>query len=149
MLATHILQWWTRACMLCSSKSIPVELLKCTTNRLTVFTCTLWSPEMFRKNWCMSVDAISSTWRNDDTTLLHKPVHVRCFCDRVPPLLPSVTWQWHVMEYWLEGSSSTTIPPPSASDGVGQYNKKGNITFRLTLVFWETSFSSFSFFLLF
>ena len=38
-------------------------------------------------------------------------------------LLPSVTQQQHVMEYWWEGSASTAIPPTSASDAVGQHNK--------------------------
>jgi hypothetical protein len=31
--------------------------------------------------------------------------------------------------YWLEGSTSTAIPPASASDVVGQNNKIGGITF--------------------
>ena len=37
------------------------------------------------------------------------------------PLLPSVTWQQHVMEYWWEGSASTAIPP--TSDAAGQISK--------------------------
>ena len=40
-------------------------------------------------------------------------------------LLPSVTWQQHVMEYWREGSTSTAIPPIAASDVMGQRNKIG------------------------
>jgi len=27
------------------------------------------------------------------------------------PLLPSVAWQQHVMEYWREGSTSIAMPP--------------------------------------
>ena len=36
------------------------------------------------------------------------------------PLLPSVTQQQHVMEYWWEGSTSAAVPPTSASNVVGQ-----------------------------
>lgn len=50
------------------------------------------------------------------------------------PLLYSVTWQQHVMEYWQEDSASTDIPPPSASDVVGKHNKIGGITFAATLI---------------
>jgi len=34
------------------------------------------------------------------------------------------------MEYWWEGSTSTVIPPTSASDIIRQHNKIGGITFR-------------------
>ena len=36
------------------------------------------------------------------------------------PLLPSVTWQQNVKEYWWEDSASAAIPPPFASDGISQ-----------------------------
>lgn len=45
------------------------------------------------------------------------------------PLLPSVTRQQNVVDYWRESSTSTAIPPPSASDIVGQRNTIGGITF--------------------
>jgi len=32
--------------------------------------------------------------------------------------------QQNITEYWWEGSLSTAIPPPSASDVVGQQNKE-------------------------
>jgi len=35
--------------------------------------------------------------------------------------------------YWWEGSISTAIPPPSASDVVDQHNKIGGITFGSAL----------------
>ena len=35
------------------------------------------------------------------------------------PLLPSVTWQQNVTEYWWEGSASTAISPPTGSDVAG------------------------------
>ena len=44
------------------------------------------------------------------------------FC-QIAPLLPFAPWQQNVTEYWQEGSASTSIPP-SASDFVGQNNKK-------------------------
>ena len=44
------------------------------------------------------------------------------------PLLPSVSQQQHVTEYWWEGSTSMAIPT-SVSDGVGQHNIIGGITF--------------------
>ena len=49
------------------------------------------------------------------------------------PLLPSVTWQKHVMEYWWESSTFTAIPPTSASDVMGQHNEIEDITFGVTL----------------
>jgi len=57
------------------------------------------------------------------------------FC-QTAPLLPSVTWQQNVREYWWEDSDSTAIPPTSASDIVGQHNKIGDITFGATFYFY-------------
>ena len=48
-------------------------------------------------------------------------------------LLPSVSWQQNVMEYWWEGSTSIAIPPTPTSDIVGQRNKIGGITFGAAL----------------
>jgi len=55
------------------------------------------------------------------------------------PLLPSVSWQQNVMEYWWEGSTSTTsnataIPLISSSDVVGQHDKIGGVIFGLALI---------------
>jgi len=55
------------------------------------------------------------------------------FC-QTAPLLPSVTQQRHVTEYWWEGSTTTAIPPTSTSDILGKYNKIGGITFRASPV---------------
>jgi len=55
------------------------------------------------------------------------------FC-QTAPLLPSVTRQQNVKEYWWEGSSPTAMPPTSASDAMGQHNKTGGITFGASLV---------------
>ena len=55
------------------------------------------------------------------------------FCQTVP-LLPSVTWQQNVMEYWCEGSASTAIPPTFTSDTAGQRNEIGGITFGAALI---------------
>ena len=45
------------------------------------------------------------------------------------PLLPSVTQEQHVTESRWEVSTSTAIPPTSASDVLGQHNKIGGIIF--------------------
>ena len=50
------------------------------------------------------------------------------------PLLPSVTWQQHVTEYWRKDSTSTGVTLTSASNIVGQNNKIGGITFRAAFV---------------
>ena len=54
------------------------------------------------------------------------------FC-QTAPLLPSVTWQQHVMGYWWQPSASTAISPTSDSDSVGQDNKIG-VTFKAALI---------------
>ena len=58
----------------------------------------------------------------------------RPFCLTLP-LLPSVTQQQNVTEYWWEVSASTAILPISTFDIVGQNNKIGGVTFRAALKF--------------
>ena len=53
-------------------------------------------------------------------------------------LLPSVTQQQNVMEYWWEGPASTATPPTSAPDIMGQHSKTEGITFGAALI-QETS----------
>jgi len=55
------------------------------------------------------------------------------FC-RTVPLLPSVTWQQNLREYWWEGSTSTAVPPTSASDIMCQHCSKGGIRFGTALI---------------
>ena len=50
------------------------------------------------------------------------------------PLLPPVTRQQNVIEYWKKASTSTAMPPTSTSDVVGQHNKMGEISFGAALV---------------
>jgi len=50
------------------------------------------------------------------------------------PLLPSVTQQQHVTEYWWEGSTSAAIWPTSASAIMEQHNKMRDITFGAALI---------------
>lgn len=57
--------------------------------------------------------------------------HVRCHFFQTAPLMPSVTQQQNVMEYWWESSAAT--PPTFTSDTVGQNNKIESITFRVTV----------------
>ena len=81
----------------------------------------------------MSLNAMFSAWRNSHTFASSTLSCQTPFCQSAP-LLPSVTWQHHVTEYWREGSTSTAVPPTSASDAVGQHLKIGDITFRALLL---------------
>jgi len=67
-----------------------------------------------------------------DTPLLHMHFHVRCHSVRLP--LCCHLSRGNKMEYWLEGSTSTAIPPASASSVTGQHNKTRGITFGAPLV---------------
>ena len=55
------------------------------------------------------------------------------FCQTVP-LLPSVTQQQSVIEYWWEGSISTGMSPTSALEIMGQQNKTRDVIFRATFM---------------
>ena len=71
---------------------------------------------------------------------LHRGIHWHTFAShalpcQTAPLLPSVTQQQNVTGYWWEGSTSTAIPPPLASDIMCQHNKTGGITFEVALVY--------------
>jgi len=57
-----------------------------------------------------------------DTPLLYTPLCQVPYY-QTAPLLPSVSQQQNIMEYWQEGSVSTIIPPTSTSDVMGQYNE--------------------------
>ena len=60
----------------------------------------------------------------------------------VAPLLPSVTWQQRVMEYWWEGSASTAVPVTPNSDIISQHNKTGGIAVGAALMFVTSIFCS-------
>ena len=74
----------------------------------------------------MSISNIFSTWRNSVTHLCF-----RCHSVRLP--LCCHLSHSNKTEYWWEGLTSTVVPPPSASDVMGQNNKTGGITFRAAL----------------
>ena len=57
------------------------------------------------------------------------------FC-QTAPLLPSVTWQQNVTEYWQEGSASTTIPPPSVHV-MGQHNEIVVFSFGTAFIYYD------------
>jgi len=81
------------------------------------------------------VGVILSAWRNSVPPLCFADIPMSDpFC-QTAPLLPSVTGQQNVMGYWWEGSDSTAVPPKSACNVVGQYNKMRGINFRAALVF--------------
>ena len=47
--------------------------------------------------------------------------------DRLPLCCSLLYSSENVMRHWWEGSASTAVPPPSASDAVGQHNQIGDI----------------------
>ena len=61
----------------------------------------------------------SLIWRNSMTHLcfIHTSISDTILSDC--PLLPSVTQQQRVTEYWWEGSACPAVPPTSTSDAVG------------------------------
>ena len=72
----------------------------------------------------------------NDTPLFHLHFHVRHHVDTTTSLLPSVTWQQNVVDYWWEGSASTATPLTSTSDILGQSYKIWGITFRAANLYW-------------
>jgi len=73
----------------------------------------------------------------NDAPLLYVHFHVRCHFVRVP-LCCHLPHGNDVMEYWWEGSTCTAIPPPSASDMVGQHHNIGGITFGAAFIHKST-----------
>ena len=75
---------------------------------------------------------------------LHGDIHCHTFAWYALPcqtpfcqaalLLPPLTQQQHVMEYWWDGSASTIISPTSTSDVMDQCNKIEDITFGAALI---------------
>ena len=102
-----------------------LPLLICTTHT------SLYSYPLFvLQKFSASVDECQwvpfpPAWGDSETLLFHLHFHIR-HC--------SVTQQQHVMGHWWEASTSTDIPPTSASDGVGQQHLIGGITFEAVLV---------------
>ena len=111
-------------------------LLKCTTHCLTVLTSTVWSPSTFSRfnvgecQWELLFLHGGIQWHTFTSSTLPCQTPI---CQNAP-LLPSVTWQQHIMEYWWEGSPSATTPPPFASDITAQHNKLRDITFVAALI---------------
>ena len=66
-------------------------------------------------------------------------LHIRYHFIRV---LPSATWQKHLMEYWCQGSNSAAMTPISTSDVVSWQNKIGGITFGAPFIFQKVCFAS-------
>ena len=64
------------------------------------------------------------------------------FC-QTAPLLPSITQQKHEMEYGWETSACAAVPPPSASDFVGQHSNIGGNTFRAAVIHFLCSLMEF------
>jgi len=78
------------------------------------------------QQWCMSVGAIFFHMEEFKcSTLLHTYFHDWCLFVR----LTLCTHQTTKCNWW-EGSTSTSISPPSVSDVAGQHKKIGGITFR-------------------
>jgi len=114
------------------------SLLKCTS--LTGLTSNVWSPKSTDEcHWVLFFPhgGIQSHTFASHTFPCQIPL-----C-QTASLLPPVTWQQNTMEYWWEGSTSTTIPPTSASDIMSQPNKIGAITFRAHIRFSHSSSKTF------
>ena len=113
---------------ICTSGGNPVSLsplLKRTIHRLAVLISTGWSPQTLQA--LMNVNGchfFSHGWIQWHTFASYTLPYQTPFC-QTAPLLPSVTLQLNVTEYWWEGSTSPAIPPPSASDIMGQHHKTG------------------------
>jgi len=75
-----------------------------------------------------------STWRNSITHFALYALLCQTSICHTAPLLPSVTLQQNVREYWLKCSTSTAIPPTPASDVVSQQSKTEGVTFRVALL---------------
>jgi len=56
------------------------------------------------------------------------------FC-HTATLLPPVTQQQNIMDYWQEDSISIDISPTSSPDIMGQHNEIGCITFGAALIY--------------
>lgn len=113
-------------------------LLKHTTRCLTVLTSTVWSPEMFSASEYQQAQLFPRRgiqWHAFTSWAL--PCQTP-FC-QTTPLLLSLKQQQNAMEYWQEHSASIALPPPSASDVLGQHNKIKSITFGAALVKYTAS----------
>jgi len=123
-LALHFCQQWTRTCMLCSWTSTP-EVTCCQPHHphcLTVLTSTVWSPSVFNKcQWVPFFLNGGIQWRTFSSWALPCQMPL---C-QTAPLLPSVTWQQHVMGYWQEASTSSAIWSAYASGVVGEHKLRG------------------------
>ena len=116
-------------------------LLKRTIHCLAVLISTVWSPSAFSKCWWMPFSPHGGVqWH---TFASYVPLCQVPFC-QTAPLLPSVTQQQTLMKYWWEDSTSTAVPPTSASDIMSQSNNMGGITFGAALIAWlqQKSFCS-------
>ena len=122
----------------CCDSVIAREMLPMESNFHCAHTLCLLSKNIPMHQW-MSMGAILSSWRNSVPPLcsIFTPMSdaILSYC----PLLPSVTQQQHAMEYWWEGSTSTAIPPTSASDTVDWHDEIGGIAFVAALIFEVSS----------
>ena len=80
----------------------------------------------------MSLGAIFPAWRNSLSSVQSGIQFASYalpgqmpFC-QTAPLMSSVAGQQNVMGYWAKSSTSTVVPPTSASDAMGQHNRTHN-----------------------
>ena len=128
-------QQWTRDCMPRSYRSAPANVICCCHCWNTAPSTSLCSHPLCGLHQCLaSVDecqwvpfSLRGGIHFHASTSRALPCQ-RPFC-QTAPLLPSVMQQQNVMGYWWEGSTSTAVPPTSASNAVGRCNEIGDITF--------------------
>ena len=128
----HFHQQWTRAepahhTYVSTSGGDPLLLLpglKCTS------TTSLCSQPLFGLHKC-SASINEGQWLPFFSTQRNSGQHIfasytlpyQMPLSQSAPLVPSVTRQQNMTEYWWEGSIPTAIPPTAISDNVGQCTK--------------------------
>lgn len=104
-------------------------------------TSSLCSHPLFgiHKRW---VNITECQW---EQLFLHRGIHWY-ICDlyalpcstwlyQTASLLPYVTWQPNILEYWWEGTTSTAVQPTSDTDIVGHHDRIGGIAFAAILIY--------------
>jgi len=139
-LASRFHQWWMRDCISwCDSCAwlsgmwlvfnVTVALPKYITHCLAVLH------SLFGLHKCLTSDDCQWEPFFPHGGIQQPPFASHALSCRTAPLLPSVTQQQHVMEYWWEGSTSAAVPPRSTtSDVMGQHHAIGSNTFRVALI---------------
>ena len=135
LVSVHFCQWWTRTCILHSYLSaLAVVTLSCHCWN-TPPTSPVHSHPTFGLHKCSA----SFSGCQQVPFFPHRGIQWHTFASHAlpcwmpfcwtAPLLPFVSQQQNVLEYWWEGSASPTTPPTFPSNVVGWHNEIGGIIF--------------------